>query len=73
MADERETDDRTADTAHPSHSARRCSNCGAHIEPTDWYPLVGYTDADGTYHIEPFCGDDCRREWLADRPDLRSG
>lgn len=51
----------------PSGPPKRCSNCGVRIEPGGWVPLASYTDAEGTYRIESFCGDDCRREWLADR------
>lgn len=46
-----------------------CANCGARLDPGDWHPTLGHTDADGTYRIVRFCSEACRDEWRAAHDD----
>ncbi|WP_345409693.1 DUF7576 family protein [Haladaptatus pallidirubidus] len=40
-----------------------CTNCGDAIEIESWHPVLAETDADGSFHLYPFCSSHCRDLW----------
>ena len=46
-----------------------CTECGAAIETSDWYPIRTDRGDDGDLRLFPFCSEDCQTAWLAERDE----
>lgn len=47
-----------------------CARCGAHIDTSEWHPLMTETNNDGSFRVYAFCSEECRDEWAEADSDL---
>lgn len=61
MTDDEEStvDDSVADDSADG-TRLTCVACGSAIDPTEWHPVRTRIDADGDFHLDPFCSVECR-------------
>lgn len=58
--------------AHAPTAEDECACCRTTVRTDEWHPVASRTDREGT-RIVPFCSEDCRERWLAERPELSAG
>lgn len=46
-----------------------CQRCGATIATNHWYPIAKERTSDGSLELYPFCSEDCKDRWVAERPE----
>lgn len=50
----------------------QCAVCGHAVETDEWHPVATQAEPEET-RIVPFCSEDCREQWLAERSELSAG
>lgn len=53
-------------------AGEECAVCANEIETDEWHPVATQTNPAET-RIVSFCSEDCREQWLAERPELSTG
>lgn len=60
-------EERDSPAESPADPETTCTECGAAIETSDWYPIRTDRDEDGDLRLYPFCSEDCQACWLEER------
>lgn len=67
MDNEEGTQTRSRGTAGSPNDV--CEYCGSTIATNDWYPIAKERTPDGSLQLYPFCCDDCKARWEAERSE----
>ena len=55
--------------SEPEDMSQRCWYCDDSVPTDEWHPVVTVRNDDGEVEVLPFCNDECRSGWSADREE----